>query len=87
VFSFFIDLLPAVHTKHSQRKFGSGSGETEMQMEQNDEMSAQSQGHVRGAGYNANRNTVDSERTLAENNARTANGVKNEAQAPIASNF
>lgn len=87
VFSFFIDLLPAVHTKHSSRKFGSGGGETEMQMEQNDELSQQNQIYTRGAGYNANRNTVDSERTLTENHVGNANGVKHETQAPVSSNF
>jgi len=35
VFSFFIDLIPAVHTKHSARKSW-GDGETEMQREAND---------------------------------------------------
>ncbi|KUJ15567.1 uncharacterized protein LY89DRAFT_686283 [Mollisia scopiformis] len=82
VFSFFIDLLPAVHTKHSQRKFGSGMGETEMQVEQNDDLSAE-----RGAAYGGGRNTVDSQRTLAENNVRSVNGVKYEGQAPVSSNF
>src|ERR1700749_920811 len=37
VFSFFVDLLPAVHTKHSAKK-GWQDGETEMQAEANDGM-------------------------------------------------
>jgi len=36
VFSFFIDLIPAVHTKHSARKSWGTDGETEMQREAND---------------------------------------------------
>ncbi len=63
-----------------------------MQMEQNDNLSAQNQGQTsRGEGYAydgnggygaANggyphtRNTADSQRTLTENNVRTVNGVK-----------
>jgi hypothetical protein len=70
VFSFFIDLLPAVHTKHSGRKFGSGADETEMQQEQND---GDSQG-MKDA-Y-AGRPTADSQRTLAQNDERTVNGVR-----------
>jgi len=73
-----------------------------MQMEQNDNSSAQSQGQARrGDGYaydgnggygaangGAARNTVDSQRTLGENNVRTVNGVKYEmGQVPVARNF
>jgi hypothetical protein len=65
VFSFFIDLLPVVHTKHSERKFGAGVNETQMQME-NDQYAQESVG----------RNTVDSQRTLGQNDVSTVNGVK-----------
>jgi len=83
VFSFFIDLLPAVHTKHSGRKFGTGAGETQMQMEENDQYAQQ---HV-GAGQ-AGRNTAESQRTLGANDVRNVNGLKYEnGQAPVASNF
>ena len=58
-----------------------------MQIEENDEMSQQSQGHTIGAEFNPNRNTVDSERTLAENNVRTVDRVKYETQGPILSSF
>jgi len=78
VFSFFIDLLPAVHTKHSDRRFGTGMAETEMQVEENDQYVHQNEG----------RYTAESERTLGHNNARTVNGVKAENGAtPVASNF
>jgi len=83
VFSFFMDLLPALHTKHSKSKFGKGTQETQMQMEEND-------GYARENAMNdsfAGRNTVDSQRTLGVNNVRTVNGVKYEGQAPMASNF
>ncbi|TVY33258.1 Protein sfk1 [Lachnellula subtilissima] len=36
VFSFFIDLLPAVHTRKSNKRFGSTGEETRMQMEEHD---------------------------------------------------
>ncbi|RDW68470.1 hypothetical protein BP5796_09127 [Coleophoma crateriformis] len=52
VLSFFVDLIPAVHTKG--HRF---SNETEMQYEANDHTSAVRQ-------YPAGRNTVDSQRTL-----------------------
>ncbi|KAF8862805.1 hypothetical protein BDZ45DRAFT_686354 [Acephala macrosclerotiorum] len=91
VFSFFIDLLPAVHTKHSNRKFGSSSGETEMQMEQNDNMAQANQGQARAhdAGYGNGRTTAETDRTLGSNNYRTVNGVKYdmEQQLPPSSNF
>lgn len=89
VFSFFIDLIPAVHTKHSQQKFGGSAGETEMQMEQNDHYS-RSREHVNGgydAGYGAGRNTAESQRTLGANDVRTVNGVKYQNGAPIPNNF
>lgn len=90
VFSFFIDLLPAVHTKHSARKFGSSSGETEMQMEQNDNMAQTHQTNSRAhdAGYVNGRNTAETDRTLGLNNYRTVNGVKYDmGQLPASSNF
>jgi len=97
VFSFFIDLLPAVHTKHSKTKFGDSAHETQMQMEQNDGYSRE-EGSRTGlysshgglgapAGINNARNTADSERTLGGNYVRTVNGVKYGEQAPVASNF
>lgn len=36
VFSFFIDLLPAVKTRNSSKRFGSSGEETQMQMEEHD---------------------------------------------------
>ena len=36
MFSFFIDLLPAVKTKDSSKRFGGGGEETQMQMEEHD---------------------------------------------------
>ena len=36
VFSFFIDLLPAVKTKEASKRFGSSGEETQMQMEEQD---------------------------------------------------
>jgi len=36
VFSFFIDLLPAVHTRSKDARFGTGPAETRVQMEEND---------------------------------------------------
>ncbi|KAF4631028.1 hypothetical protein G7Y89_g7111 [Cudoniella acicularis] len=78
VFSFFIDLLPAVRTKSKDHRFGDGEAETELQMEQND-------------AYANGRVTADSQRTLGANDARTVNGVKYEEEggrrAPLASNF
>jgi hypothetical protein len=91
VFSFFIDLLPAVKTKHVGRKFGGGGDETQMQMEQNDEVSREE--GVRSGYYNANgsgagRVTAESQRTLGGNDVRVVNGVKYENGAvPVASNF
>jgi len=80
VFSFFIDLLPAVHTKHSRGKFGLGGGETQMQMEENDQYAQQHAG--------TGRNTAESQRTLGANDMRTVNGTKYEnGQTPVASNF
>jgi Frag1/DRAM/Sfk1 family len=77
VFSFFIDLLPATQTKNG-KKFPTGSQATQMQMEENDQY---------GQGY-AERNTVDSQRTLGVNDFRMTPGVKHEnGQAPVASNF
>jgi Frag1/DRAM/Sfk1 family len=82
VFSFFIDLLPAIRTKeHDQRfgkdgervgHFGAGNHETAMQEEQNDALS-----HER-----------DSQRTMV-GEERTVNGVtyKNSQLAPVSSNF
>jgi hypothetical protein len=78
VFSFFIDLLPAVHTKHSKRRFDTGARETQMQMEENDQ-------YAQGS---AGRNTVDSQRTLAQNDVRSVNGLKYEnGRAHAARNF
>ncbi|KAI9046542.1 hypothetical protein LZ554_009288 [Drepanopeziza brunnea f. sp. 'monogermtubi'] len=49
VLSFFIDLLPAVKTRRrSDPRFGSGPGETQMQMEQNDRYYAESQRTLAG---------------------------------------
>jgi len=74
VFSFFIDLLPAVHTgKHSRSRFGHGAPETEMQAEANDGTSNAN------TAYHEGRNTLDSERTLTEPNGgsgRVVNGVR-----------
>lgn len=54
-----------------------------MQMEENDQYAQQNA----GASY-AGRNTADSQRMFAANDARTVNGVKYEnGQAPVASNF
>jgi hypothetical protein len=81
VFSFFIDLLPAVRTKDKAKRFGSGGAETEMQMEQND--------HV-AQGYEREN---DSQRTMGRNDVMTVNSAKygvNEngnVQAPLPSNF
>ncbi|TVY57140.1 Protein sfk1 [Lachnellula suecica] len=36
VFSFFVDLLPAVKTKSKAARFGTGAAETELQLEEND---------------------------------------------------
>jgi len=58
VFSFIIDLAPAVHTKSGTHFGGS---ETEMQREAND---------GREGRDNMDRNTVDSQRTLGENDLR-----------------
>ncbi|EHK99868.1 putative protein SFK1 [Glarea lozoyensis 74030] len=84
VFSFFIDLLPAVRTKrHEQRfgkdgeplgqHFGTGPNETAMQMEQNDGMS----------------NMRDSQQTMVGEDTRTVNNVtyKTREGVPIGSNF
>ncbi|KAH8646055.1 Frag1/DRAM/Sfk1 family-domain-containing protein [Tricladium varicosporioides] len=71
VFSFFIDLLPAVRTRDPQHRFGAGVGETELQVEQNDVY----------ANYNDNgRMTAESERTLGTNDVRTVNGVKHKVE-------
>jgi hypothetical protein len=101
IFSFFIDLLPAVHTKHSQRKFGMGNAETEMQMEQNDGYANEEGGMYNGRnGFRHGNGAVngnghlgttvgarDSERTLGANDERMVNGVKYEGAPPVASNF
>jgi len=97
VISFFIDLIPAVHTKHSQPKFGNGNNETEMQQEQNDNYSRSREnvngghhgaGYGAGAGgYEAGRNTAESQRTLGGNDVRTVNGVKYQNTTPAANNF
>ncbi|KAK0109574.1 hypothetical protein ONS95_002260 [Cadophora gregata] len=91
VFSFFIDLLPAVQTKHDSKKFGGGGGETQMQMEQNDEASRAEggrNGYYNNDGVPEGRNTVESQRTLGGNDVRTVNGVKYEdGGVPVASNF
>ncbi|KAH7336537.1 Frag1/DRAM/Sfk1 family-domain-containing protein [Rhexocercosporidium sp. MPI-PUGE-AT-0058] len=80
VFSFFIDLLPAVKTKHDGRRFGDGQGETQMQMEQNDEFSREE-----GRG---GRMTGESQRTVGGNDVRVVNGAKYEnGPVPVASNF
>ncbi len=76
VFSFFIDLLPAVYSKDSRREFGTRANETPMQMEENDQYAQQ----------NAGRNTVDSQRTLGQNVVGTVNGVKH-GNDNVASNF
>tara|TARA_R110002060_G_scaffold58811_7_gene68768 strand:- start:260 stop:583 length:324 start_codon:yes stop_codon:yes gene_type:complete len=88
VFSFFIDLLPAVHTKHQSKRFGAGGGETQMQMEQNDEFSRAEGGRTGyyNGGVPEGRNTVESQRTLGGNDVRTVNGVKYE-NGGVASNF
>jgi hypothetical protein len=53
VLSFFIDLIPAVHTRNNRFPHA----ETEMQQEANDEMS-------NSRTHHGNRDTLDSQRTL-----------------------
>ena len=81
VFSFFIDLLPAVPIKHSGTRFGSGADDTEMQQEQNDGDSQRMRDAYAG------RPTADGQRTLAQNDERTVNGIRHKDGAPVASNF
>ncbi|RDL41320.1 uncharacterized protein BP5553_01299 [Venustampulla echinocandica] len=64
IFTFFIDLAPAVYTKGMVPKFGTGPAETEMQMEQNDEAA------------DISRRTADSQRPLGGN----MEGVNGSAQ-------
>jgi len=81
VFSFFIDLIPAVHTKarhgEGRNNFGTGRNETELQMEEHDADS------LRGG------RAPDSERTLGRNDQGVVgNGVRHkDGQVPVASNF
>ncbi|CZT02578.1 related to FK506 suppressor Sfk1 [Rhynchosporium graminicola] len=89
VFSFYIDLLPAVKTRHESARFGTGQGETEMQMEQNDHFAQQEPGggYYGDAGRGA-RYTAESQRTVGRNDVRTVNGTKfDNGTAPVASNF
>lgn len=77
VLSFFIDLLPAVHTKH-----GAKFGETEMQMEANDGRDGADNKMARGypaAGR-------DSEQTVGRNDIPVVGGRYGE-RAPVGSNF
>ncbi|TAQ85873.1 hypothetical protein B7494_g5826 [Chlorociboria aeruginascens] len=78
VFSFFVDLLPAVRTKH--HRF---APQTEMQLEQNDATSNAN------TAYHEGQDVVDSQRTLTEPGGRVANGGKydNAKSRPMASNF
>jgi len=59
VISFFMDLQPAVKTKHGNH-FGSGGQETEMQVERGDESARREEMSRSGHG----RNTYESDRTL-----------------------
>ncbi|KAL2068693.1 hypothetical protein VTL71DRAFT_15031 [Oculimacula yallundae] len=89
VFSFFIDLLPAVKTKHESARFGAGGAETEMQMEQNDAFSRSREqvggGYYGDGGRGGGRYTAESQRTVGGNDVRTVHGTK--FGAPVASNF
>jgi len=77
VFSFFIDLIPAVHSKHSGRK--SWGDETEMQVEAND---------GRDGPDNRLANGYDSQRTVGGNDVQAVRGDKQHTEGtPIASNF
>jgi hypothetical protein len=64
--SFFIDLIPAVGTRHSVRRYGN---QTEMQNEANDGIDGKDN---RAAGYG--RRTQETERTLGANNVAVVNG-------------
>jgi len=84
IFSFFIDLIPAVHSKHSNRKFGRGMNETEMQQEANDGASVRAENsHL---AYNG-RMTADSERTLGGNDERIVNGIRYKDGVPVTNHF
>jgi len=76
VFSFIIDLAPAVSTKHA--RFGNGG--TQMQMEAND--GVEGRDNIDDAGY---RQTGDSQRTLAANDVRRVGGK--EGVTPLGQNF
>ncbi|OWP05680.1 hypothetical protein B2J93_1729 [Marssonina coronariae] len=85
-FSFFIDLLPAVHTRHAEKRFGMGENETEMQAEQNDAYAAQAE----HGQYTRDGRTRDSQQTLGGNDVRDVNGIKYDSggqQVPVASCF
>lgn len=92
VFSFFIDLIPAVGTrKNGAGGFGKGDGETELEAEQNGNAEVERGVNGNGGGVvngDSGRMTGDSQRTVGGNDWRTVNGVKYEGQtAPVASNF
>lgn len=85
VLSFFVDLIPAVGTKH-----GAKGGKTEMEREANDGMEGvDNRGYGGETGYG--RNTVESERTLGGNDVPITVGAKIERDVngnPVmASNF
>ena len=82
VFSFFIDLQPAVKTRGgaANTHFGSGQQETEMQLERGDRdarMEEENRSGVLGSGYvggyGNGRNTYESDRTLG-NDVPTVEG-------------
>jgi len=79
VFSFFIDLIPAVKTKKRSARKGFQDGETEMQSEANDGMGRKD--NVLPNGYSAR----DSEGTLGRNEVPAVGGKYGER--PLASNF
>ena len=85
VLSFFVDLIPAVGTKH-----GAKGGETEIEREAHDSMEGvDNRGYGGDLGYG--RNTVQSERTLGGNDVLMAVGAKRERDTNgnlvMASNF
>lgn len=76
VFSFFIDLIPAVHTVRGQHNAAWQGGETEMQREAND--GVEGIDNVRSNGY------PESERTVGRNEVGVVGGGKERA---VANNF
>lgn len=85
VLSFFIDLLPAIHTKNQT------SDQTAMEMEQNDDLAMQHSHHANGAnGYmNGNGHHVGTNGQVQNGqNGYVANGVPyNKSPRPISGNF